>query len=494
MREFRNGIRERTPRISNEEWERWKPVIVEKYQSSTIDEVREYMESEHKFVATNRQFGHRLRDVWKIRKYGKDLSVPPPDTTMAPFQPAISVQESPRVAAGLLVVRLVPILDFAELNGDDVWPQKIQLALSRDTYSLLADVLAYLGDSHTASRIVMALWDVDIENKSTSPKTYTGTWLSSAQSALNLRVARVKARESNKLLNPAQRSWERWLVDFFYAHTYGREAQEEESDGQIQLERIFNEIIYQDNQGRDILHNLTRRMPGPGFDILVYVLLRSSLVWYNSGHLPEEKFEIDCILNQFVDRQLPVASITCIPMCVQWCIEKLEIDQNVPPEINTLGTEFAPSRATNIVTIFCTLWYHLQRDCWRGPEPEWVHDAEPQLGILHPQLLGIIVNMMVAVEICQSETRNRAVVPEMVLESALAGARALRSLGNDGTALRDHFLRQACVCSWRLMEGVPAEERGFELYDVTVDAAATAPYREYLARSLGIGGLPPLPL
>lgn len=52
MREFRNGIRERTPRISNEEWERWKPVIVEKYQSSTIDEVREYMESEHKFVAT----------------------------------------------------------------------------------------------------------------------------------------------------------------------------------------------------------------------------------------------------------------------------------------------------------------------------------------------------------------------------------------------------------------------------------------------------------
>ncbi|KAK4248128.1 hypothetical protein C7999DRAFT_13924 [Corynascus novoguineensis] len=490
MREFRHGIRERTPRISNEEWERWKQVIVDKYQSSTIEEVKDYMESEHNFSATGRQFGHRLRDVWKVRKYGRNHSGPNswsnPGTN--------SRQEPPRVDAEILVVRLVPILGFAELNGDGVWPQKSQLALSRDTYSLLADVLAYLGDSHTASRIVMAQWDVDIENGSTTPKTYTGAWLSSAQSAMNLRVARVKARASNKLLNPARRSWERWLVDFFYAHTYGREAHEEELDGQIQLERIFNEIIYQDDQGRDVLHNLTRRMPGPGFDTLVYVLLRSSLVWYNSGHSPEEKFEIDCILNQFVDQQLLGAGITCLLMCVQWCIQKLETDQNVPPEVNSLGTEFAPSRATNIVTIFCTLWRHLQQDCCRGPAPEWAHDAEPQLGILYPQLLGIIVNMMVAVDISWSETRNRAVVPEKVLESALAGARALRSLGDDGTALRDHFLRQACVCSWRLMEGVSAEERGFELYDVAVDAAAMEPYREYLARSLGIGGLPPLPL
>jgi len=52
MTTFRHRTPEKFSRISDLEWEKWKPVILEKYQSSTLEEVTDHMERAYGFIAT----------------------------------------------------------------------------------------------------------------------------------------------------------------------------------------------------------------------------------------------------------------------------------------------------------------------------------------------------------------------------------------------------------------------------------------------------------
>ncbi|KAL2259330.1 hypothetical protein VTK26DRAFT_7036 [Humicola hyalothermophila] len=58
------------PRISDEQWEKHRAVILEKYLGSmTLTELMRYMKEEYNFSATKRQYVHRLLKVWSVTKY-----------------------------------------------------------------------------------------------------------------------------------------------------------------------------------------------------------------------------------------------------------------------------------------------------------------------------------------------------------------------------------------------------------------------------------------
>ncbi|KAL2197285.1 hypothetical protein P885DRAFT_60663 [Corynascus similis CBS 632.67] len=94
MTTFRHRTPEKFSRISDLEWEKWKPIILEKYQSSTLEEVTDHMEKAYGFIATPRQYGHRLRDVWNVRKYGRAMSSAASKTNLCGSSEAAGQYES----------------------------------------------------------------------------------------------------------------------------------------------------------------------------------------------------------------------------------------------------------------------------------------------------------------------------------------------------------------------------------------------------------------
>ncbi|KAH6651421.1 hypothetical protein F5144DRAFT_639460 [Chaetomium tenue] len=55
-------------KISEIKWERFKPVILDKWQTMTIDELVRYMKREHDFCTNPQQLSHRIRKRWGIKK------------------------------------------------------------------------------------------------------------------------------------------------------------------------------------------------------------------------------------------------------------------------------------------------------------------------------------------------------------------------------------------------------------------------------------------
>ncbi|KAG7287093.1 hypothetical protein NEMBOFW57_006598 [Staphylotrichum longicolle] len=55
MATFIIGHRPNAARIPDDVWEKFKPIIVEKYETMTLVELRNWMEQEHSFSATTRR-------------------------------------------------------------------------------------------------------------------------------------------------------------------------------------------------------------------------------------------------------------------------------------------------------------------------------------------------------------------------------------------------------------------------------------------------------
>ncbi|KAL2176790.1 uncharacterized protein P884DRAFT_285426 [Thermothelomyces heterothallicus CBS 202.75] len=499
MTKFRNGTRRSAPRLPDKEWERMKQVIMDKYRILPLEAVVKYMKKEHNFSATRRQYIHRL-NRWGVRKYKPTHSGPvprsSPATSGSDAPPPVDIDE-------LCVVRIRPSSDYPDLTANAGWPKRGQRGPPRDSLLWLADMLSLLGDFRNVGRIVMEQWKTD-------PRRYGGdAWLSTTRAKMEPKVARMLARSGDRQLGPSQDSWERLSWEFRHAYTYCT-AGGEETHGEEQLAIALDRVIFQDGRGGDRLKQLDRRVSG--LDTPAYVLLRSALARYNSVHPDDKKFDLDNIMQQFVAQHLPTTTrsgpdITCLSSCLRWCISQLEKnDAGVPPQVpRPPGTRRRRSAirpgADDFFTTLCTFWHHLSQEsggilpCRRGDgarAPAWALDAEDQLGIQAPYLLGIVVCMITAADL--QETCGEA-ARRPVLERALAGAKALDRLlvdrGRSGEdALLEAFLRQACAVGWPLTELHDRDLR-FRVRDVRVDADSTAPYRRYIAESLRVSDLPP---
>ncbi|KAK5659145.1 hypothetical protein OQA88_1235 [Cercophora sp. LCS_1] len=58
-------------RISSNDWEAYRRIITYKYicEDKSVQQVRSEMQEDHHFIATARQYVHRLGTIWKLRKY-----------------------------------------------------------------------------------------------------------------------------------------------------------------------------------------------------------------------------------------------------------------------------------------------------------------------------------------------------------------------------------------------------------------------------------------
>ncbi|KAM7215170.1 hypothetical protein V8F06_009488 [Rhypophila decipiens] len=65
-----NGVQVNVKRRSDDEWEQHKAEILESYKTSILEDVMRLMAERHSFVATKRQYIHRM-EKWGIKKYNR---------------------------------------------------------------------------------------------------------------------------------------------------------------------------------------------------------------------------------------------------------------------------------------------------------------------------------------------------------------------------------------------------------------------------------------
>ncbi|KAL2153812.1 hypothetical protein VTH82DRAFT_4968 [Thermothelomyces myriococcoides] len=487
-RRFRPGIRERTRRIPEEVWERLKPVIIELYNTMTLGAVKERMEEEHNFTATKRQYIHQLKK-WGVGKYKKGRSIQSPEGS--PSSTDSGSDAAPVVdAKQLYVIQIQPSFNTLELRLGEGWFQEGNPA----PLLSMADMLPFVGDLRNAGRIVMGQWE-------RNQRRLGGAWLSTARANMGLEAARELAKPSGS----GRHSWEAVTCEIRYAFTYLNDVSRAKHGVEQLADILLNRITYQDDQGADLLEQLTRRVSG--LDTVAYVYLCAALVGYNSAHTEDKRFNVGSILQQFVNQQLSNAAaplgprITCLWGCLRWCEDKLgkmNTTGALPPQVPRPAARQDPGvrpRADELFTVYFALYHHLRQESGhRFPSrtrPAWVLEAESQLGIGPLYLLGIVTFMILAVDMLET-CQNAASRP--ILERALMAARGLVCLADSGQSGKDDllhaYLRQACAMAWPLA-GVRDEDLDWRLRHIRVDPASMEPYRRYVAESFGITNLPP---
>ncbi|KAK4240900.1 hypothetical protein C8A03DRAFT_12792 [Achaetomium macrosporum] len=527
MDRFRDGTRQNARRILEDKWEEHKDLILELYKTKSIKEVKKHMEQEKGFIASHRQFGYRIREVWEVKRYKKDKQKGPDGgPRRSQEQPAQGTQRRSAVAspeehhprcgdlphrhplsspAAIREIQASNVAGPAALSpAPPATPGPIQRPLSylaqlgspdsdsRLRHRWLADMLLALGDAHHAFDIGAALWKAGQTNGA-QPSQEALVHIVSC-----VRTARTHAQAATcrEMLNAIdigvsrdEGSWRTTVKDFLCAQAYRCDT--DARDGLEQIENIISDIVEVD-QGSWRLKTLTRREE-LRFDVPAYILLSSALEWYNHCAVPEnqdQEVHVKAVLKQFIDQQpvfLEEPDINfCLPLCLSWCIDVLKGDPTIPPIApDVVGTSIHCNY--ELYTVLCALW-KIWLDSPLPPSscsPAWADDAESQLGITATQLLCTVVCMMMAAA-PQQENIEDASIP--LSQKALAGASALDSL--DRKELIRRFLAQVRATNQPLM-GPPHEEH-LHLQNSAVEVSALNPFRVFIARSLRIEDLPAL--
>ncbi|KAK4034220.1 hypothetical protein C8A01DRAFT_18946 [Parachaetomium inaequale] len=478
---FRPGTRSNAPRVRDEAWEKWKPKIVEIFNTTTLAGTMDYMTREHNFSPTKRQYVHRLRG-WGIKKYKQGTNSEGPTPNLAPALNGRDLDtastEEPGPGRDVVPCSPAPPTVIQELPVDNV---------------AAAVLLPHMVATQTPTMRETPVWIPRLDSTD-----YKARHLGLADMLVRMAEADAAALSVN------EGSWATRFVDLLRAHTFDWGV--DEGNGLAQVEDAVQDIV-EYHEGRDLLIDLTPR--GLRLDVPAYILLRSALVRFNLTD-DEDKIDVHDVLGQFIAQHLtakrapeqmdtdPILDINCIRSCLTWCMTMLDRNPDIPLEVRGIDGD----TAADTFTVLCTLWH-----VWRchglpsssschaeathsniTPSVAWADDAEPQLGLRATQLLSTMVCMIMAA--APQQTMHAAGMP--VLERALAGANALSilsTLGSEG--LLHRFLHQACTSNWRLV-AQSDEERGFPVQQTAVDARMIEPFRQFVAGSLGIHDLPVL--
>ncbi|KAK3906317.1 hypothetical protein C8A05DRAFT_29820 [Staphylotrichum tortipilum] len=410
-----NG-RPNAARIPNEVWEDLRPIMVEKYKTMTLSEVRDWMKREHNFSAT-RQYVHRFLHVWKLKKYKQNTSPPasspdisalavgtpprldglpgtPHDVPPAepheedhhfgshPLYDAIPPPTGPYAAApGLLPPPIAfppapapacpppawappPALASLAIRDPRSWTPL--LSPSPDShlrYARLASMLSALGDAHHAFAIHSSLWT------SHPWHAHAVACIRTAQSHPEIESARRMVRAEAAASTEDDTVWETKLTELLLAHTHlwGPDP----PAGLERVARIVRAVVRKRGKGRDRLKIVTPR-PLP-LDIPLYLFFRSALVWHNSAS-GGGCVDVRGVLKQFLGQQPafprglehaetdPLLGIDCLSGCLAWCAGVLRGRPALPAELfNVVGA----GPVVEACAVLCVLWR-----VWLGYRPE----------------------------------------------------------------------------------------------------------------------------
>ncbi|KAK3996783.1 hypothetical protein QBC44DRAFT_138655 [Cladorrhinum sp. PSN332] len=361
---FINDNRTNARRISDETWERLKPVIVKQYKDKTLEEVIEYMRIHHDFTPTRRQYVHRLGKIWHITKYApkggngqanykrpppkppsptngdrhapdakspRNISVKPNGNTngqlaesphLWPRRPSPSSQQPFGGRGGNWRLGVAPpsgpptpepLHPPSPLPSDnELEPEQYQprLETPQDTEKQrqLAEILLALGDPHYAFTIWVALHKVDPREE------YVINSLRSAQSATQAKKAhamidahlnQLRGNGRGTWTDNEEDSWERFLFDILGARIYDWGVYIGMGFRQIE-KAILQRVGADEETGREDLKKLKKRPREPAFDVPALQFLSFALERYNEPAMHDDEFiDVDEVLRQF-ERQQPV--------------------------------------------------------------------------------------------------------------------------------------------------------------------------------------------
>ncbi|KAK4174372.1 hypothetical protein QBC36DRAFT_292500 [Triangularia setosa] len=472
-------------RIPESHWERYKDIIIAKYKELTLDEVREYMEREHNFKASRRQYVHRLGSTkWNIAKY-KGNQPPGPNT---PQPGSTSPQPSP-VSPGLSSVRNLspsgkhPVFDFSRHSYE-------KLA----AYHNLSECLLYLGDLGYAFAIKAELYrvvttilgDFAYQKKQQLLRRYVIDCIRIIQTEATAKAAR-QMLEKNSLLyedwaKTDDNTWESVLFRILVSRTYDLENSESSI---IQIVEIINKTtVEEDETGQEKLQTLGPR--GYRFDLLMYKIFSYALERYNEPTAMDEiPIDVRELLKQFKNTQPAVKDRKVDPR-LEWelvlkildfCVSELSNSSFVPLRLD--------NKSTRANRIFCTLWYALQKRA--STLENIVNDkAYTQFATSSTEILSIVVGLIV-------DEAPSLTLP--LKEWAVAGAHAVkrlekeRDLDQEDTGLINRFLDKANSINVEIM----LEDHERKLSDVAAIEQLNI-LRKEAAQEIGITDLPDLEL
>ncbi|KAK3319350.1 hypothetical protein B0H66DRAFT_624042 [Apodospora peruviana] len=432
---FVNNAQINAPRIQDEVWESHKATILREYKDKgkTLEDVMKYMAQKHGFVATKRQYIHRIGTKWAVKKYKngessnrprKPKRAPSPDNPEddGSLTPAVKSEEQsfhsiplpPRGRDKPVVQPCMdqyPIIEPYVLNLDapnaEIW------------YRLLADMLAASGDQQSAFQIYAALFrelcrqnspDLALAHACVST-AQTNTQFKEAQDIIELAANVVQ----ESVAEPG--TWDEFFDDALTAHSYDR------PENSLNALDQYAEKLIEPNgpiDPRSSEFTKTLKLRSPALDIPLYLHVDYAGLRYNEddgGDFFTETdpgLDVDKILRQFLDQQPAFADglldrprgedtqllskIPCLRECVGWCIEVLEQTPAIPEDIWTVGINDGDELQTTY-KVLCSLWrtwITWIQNPFRYPSTSWSEHTVEQLGIPASSLLTTVVCMIMA--------------------------------------------------------------------------------------------------
>lgn len=403
----------RSHRITDESWERFKPILCTLYKSYTLNIVMEFMKRRFNFHASKRQYGYRL-DKWGVKKYNnsgeKKNSMSALD--QMEFDNVRPLDTSSRLNLPSNMASTSAIVD--DTDHDDHIPMKpnprhrIRYPWGpgdgQATTKLAADFCAAMSDDENAFQLYSGLYN----SLSRSNQPHSATQMFVAISCARVADKPENTRQAWELLSGllSQRYDDEphFVMSMLKAYLQDRLEQADNTTVKRRTCATIQKFLDETGSLRHIPHNYS------SIDLVADYFLFYGLDQYEHSLSEEEvspNFSTEHLLNDFIRRQPFVDMVRRnvsqpLRLCMAWCSEQLLINHPVPLQNPPVQPNPTMRHWWDNTRIFCTLWGVLLGLVRPGCAPDWYNQCESAYGISASELL-VTVSWMIGAETTPSD-------------------------------------------------------------------------------------------
>ncbi|KAI8687134.1 Clr5 domain-containing protein [Fusarium sp. Ph1] len=427
----------RSHRITDESWERFKPILCTLYKSYTLNIVMEFMKRRFNFHASKRQYGYRL-DKWGVKKYNSgEKKNSMGALEQMEFDNVRPFDTSPRLNLPSTIASTSAIVDDTD-HDDYISTQPSPRHRIRypwgpgdgeATRKLAADFCAAMSDDENAFQLYSGL----SSSLSTSNQPHSATQMFLAISCARVADKPEDTRQAwellSGLLSQQQQAYDdepHFVMSMLKAYLEDRLEQVDNTTVKRRTCATIKKFVDENGSLRHLPHNYS------SIDLVADYFLCYGLDQYERALCEEEKapnFSAEHLLNDFIRRQPFVDMVRRnasqpLRLCVAWCNEQLHNNHPVPLQNPSVQPNPAMRHWWDNTRIFCTLWGVLLGLVRAGYAPDWYNQCESAYGISASELL-VTVSWMIGAE---TTPRDYAMSDESLLKKAAERAQSLLEL------------------------------------------------------------------
>ncbi|KAM0426139.1 hypothetical protein ACHAPT_008482 [Fusarium lateritium] len=404
----------RSIRITDESWEKFKPILCTLYKSYTLNIVMEFMEKRFNFRATKRQYGYRF-EKWRVKKYNSgDKKTSMESLEHIEFDDHRTFSTSPRLSVPGSITSTSAIAD--DVDHDDYMTEKPSSRHhicypwgpgdGNEARKLAADFCAAMLDDENAFSLYSELYS----SLSSSGKPHSATHMFVAVSCARVADRPDNARQAHGLLSnllaqrQAHNAEPHFVLSMLKAYM---EDHLEEADKTVVKHRTCNTVrrfLESNGSLKHLPHSYS------SIDLVAYHFLSHGLDQFEQALCEAEtppNFSSEHLLNEFIRRQPFIDKVRQnlsppLRLCVAWCSQQLRLDHPVPLQSPLIQPSPDMRYWWDNIRIFCTLWGVMQGLVRADAAPEWYSQCESAYGISASELL-VTVSWMIGAETIPSD-------------------------------------------------------------------------------------------